>query len=328
MKQKSQQRPSGGASWQELEISSCVYATGVVPGVSGGQVFQSSSCLQHLAHILGFNITLLQVVDLPSPLWLSHSGVSSLIWPPPPQRSLTAFHFLSLCQCFGSGMILVLIIISLTLNLSGLKSRGNDGVSRTCVLSCVQQGATPLGVFVQKLLRRERASCSVKLFAGEFLVSGCILSLTEKNIKFILWISAHQRQQGGLFGGIYCLCKDTQEPPLTPHSDICSQRSNHIHQLPQASVTLKADSGPCSTPLNPAVETSGPLLRSSSSSCFVSVVVFKIPLSVIKNKTPLWQRAGCCSKLKQEEEKIPALIVLVPVCAVGQTSREPPLLFC
>lgn len=75
---------------------------------------------------------------------------------------------------------------SLSLNLSGLKSRANDGVAKTCVLSCVQQGATPLGVTVQKPVRRERASCSVKLFPGEFLVSGCILSLTEKSIKFIL----------------------------------------------------------------------------------------------------------------------------------------------
>lgn len=105
---------------------------------------------------------------------------------PPPQHSLTAFHFRSLCQCLVSSMILVLIIISLSLNLSGLKSRANDGVAKTCILSCVQQGATPLGVTVQKPVRRERASCSVKLFPGEFLVSGCILSLTEKSIKFIL----------------------------------------------------------------------------------------------------------------------------------------------
>lgn len=137
-----------------------------------------------LAHILGFNITLLQVVDLPPvarSLWCFF-----ILHLPPPQRSLTAFHFLSLCQSLVSSMILVLIIISLSLNLSGLKSRANDGVAKTCVLSCVQQGATPLGVTVQKPVRRERASCSVKLFPGEFLVSGCILSLTEKSIKFIL----------------------------------------------------------------------------------------------------------------------------------------------
>lgn len=148
---------------------------------------------------------------------------------PPPQHSLTGFHFLSLCQCLVSSMILVLIIISLSL--SALKSRANDGVSKTCVLSCVQQGATPLGVTAQKPVRRERASCSVKLFPGEFLVSGCILSLTEKSIKFILWISAHQRQQGGLFGGIYCLCKDTQEPPLTPHSFVPNVQTTSVDCL-------------------------------------------------------------------------------------------------
>lgn len=126
----------------------------------------------------------LTVVDLPPvarSLWCFF-----ILHLPPPQRSLTAFHFLSLCQSLVSSMILVLIIISLSLNLSGLKSRANDGVAKTCVLSCVQQGATPLGVTVQKPVRRERASCSVKLFPGEFLVSGCILSLTEKSIKFIL----------------------------------------------------------------------------------------------------------------------------------------------
>lgn len=135
-------------------------------------------------------------------------------------------------------------------------------------------------VIVQK--RRERASCSLKLFPGEFLVSGCISSLTEKNIKFILWISAHQRQQGGLFGGIYCLCKDTQEPPLTPRSFVPSvQTTSTASGLRHT----EADSGPFSPPLNPAVETSGPLLRSSSSSCFVSVVLFKPPLSEKQNPT-------------------------------------------
>lgn len=187
-------------------------------------------------------------------------------------------------------MILVLIIISLLL--SALKSRANDGVSKTCVLSCVQQGATPLGVTAQKPVRRERASCSVKLFPGEFLVSGCILSLTEKSIKFILWISAHQRQQGGLFGGIYCLCKDTQEPPLTPHSFVPNVQTTSVDCL-----------RPFSTPLNPAVETSGPLLRSSSS-CFVSVVVFKIPLSEKQN--PTMTKSRLLQQIKTRRRKNPS----------------------
>lgn len=231
MKQKSQQRPSGvwSRSWRSLP-SSCVRATGVVPGASGGQVFQTCSCLQHLAHILGFNITLLQVVDLPSP-----RGSVTLVFLHSSSSSSSAFaHSLSLplsLSEFGFKHDISINYNSLSLNLSGLKSRANDGVAKTCVLSCVQQGATPLGVTVQKPVRRERASCSVKLFPGEFLVSGCILSLTEKSIKFILWISAHQRQQGGLFGGIYCLCKDTQEPPLTPHSFVPNVQTTSVDCL-------------------------------------------------------------------------------------------------
>lgn len=84
---------------------------------------------------------------------------------------------------------------------------------------------------------------------------------------------------------------------------ICSQRSNHIRRLPQASVTLKADSGPFSTPLHPAVETSGPLLRSSSS-CFVSVVVFKIPLSEKQN--PTMTKSRLLQQIKTRRRKNPS----------------------
>lgn len=133
--------------------------------------------------------------------WASTSPYCRLLICPPPCGSVTLvfLHSSSSSSAFAHSLSLPLSLSefgfkhdisinynSLSLNLSGLKSRANDGVAKTCVLSCVQQGATPLGVTVQKPVRRERASCSVKLFPGEFLVSGCILSLTEKSIKFIL----------------------------------------------------------------------------------------------------------------------------------------------
>lgn len=150
MKQKNQQRPSGvkqevhhDRSWRSLPPpSSCVHATGVdrcVGGVRASEhpVVAASGPYTGLQHHLTAGCRSALPPVAPS-LWCFFINLAS---------SSSAFALslsLPLCQCLVSSMILVLIIISLSLNSSGLKSRASDGVSKTCVLSCVQQGATPL----------------------------------------------------------------------------------------------------------------------------------------------------------------------------------------